>query len=113
MRRVVMAVVMGLVVGVGGEVFAQDAKLAEAGKKLYDSTGCAKCHQVDGKGMKLSILDGVGSRLTAADLRMWLTDPDAMSAKLPKKPIIKMPKVVLKDPEIDALVAYLQTLKKK
>ena len=59
-----------------------------------------------------SSLDGVGSKLTAAEMKMWLTDPDAMTAKLKTKPKVKMKKVTLKDPEIDALVAYLMSLKK-
>jgi mono/diheme cytochrome c family protein len=92
---------------------AQDAKLVEAGKKIYDAQGCAKCHQIAGKGAKLSVLDGVGSKLTAEELRLWLSTPDEMMAKLPKKPVVKMKKVELKDPDLDALVAYLQSLKKQ
>jgi hypothetical protein len=43
---------------------------------------------------------------------MWLTDPAAMTAKLKAKPKVAMKKVTLKDPEIDALVAYMASLKK-
>jgi hypothetical protein len=36
-----------------------------------------------------------------------------MMAKLPKKPLVPMRKVDRPDADLDALVAYLQTLKKK
>jgi len=94
---------------VPASALAQDAKLVEAGKKIYDAQGCAKCHQIDGKGAKLSPLDGVGSKLTAEEIRLWLTSPDEMMAK----PVVKMKKVELKDPDLDALVAYIQSLKKQ
>ena len=85
----------------------------EAGKALYTSQKCQTCHAIGGVGSKMSSsLDGVGSKLTAADVKMWLTDPDAMTAKLKTKPKVKMKKVTLKDPEIDSLVAYLMSLKK-
>ena len=92
---------------------ADQAAKIEAGKKLYDAQKCRTCHMVGGVGSKAaSALDGVGTRLTEADIRMWLTDPDAMTAKLKTKPKVKMKKVTLKDPEIDALVAYMASLKK-
>jgi mono/diheme cytochrome c family protein len=90
----------------------QAAKIA-AGKKLYDTQKCRTCHMIGGVGSKASsALDDVGSKLSEADLRMWLVDPDAMTAKLKAKPKVKMKKVTLKDPDIDALVAYMASLKK-
>ena len=89
----------------------QAAKIA-AGKALYTAQKCQTCHAIGGAGSKMaSSLDGVGSKLSEADMKMWLTDPDAMTAKLKTKPKVKMKKVTLKDPEIDALVAYLMSLK--
>ena len=71
------------------------------------------CHQVAGKGNKLSPLDGVGKKLSAADIKEWIVDPDAAAKKhgSTKKPA--MPKTYAKLPpaDVDALVAYLQTLK--
>jgi mono/diheme cytochrome c family protein len=93
-------------------VNAQDAKKVAAGKSLYDKSGCAKCHQIAGKGSKISPLDGVGSKLSAADIKQWLTDPDAMTAKLPKKPAVKMKKVEGSEADIDNLVQYMLSLKK-
>lgn len=97
----------------GASAAAQDAKKIEAGKKVYETQKCATCHMVAGKGNKMSTLDGVGAKLSAADIRKWITNPAEMEAKLPKKPAVKMSskKFDIKDPDLDALVAYLQSLK--
>ena len=110
MRRMLLpiALTMFAVAGLG----AQDAKKAAAGKALYEKQGCVKCHQIAGKGSKISPLDGVGSKLSEAEIKQWLTDPDTMTAKLAKKPTAKMKKVVLPDADIDALVHYRLSWKK-
>jgi cytochrome c1 len=58
-------------------------------------------------------MDGVGAKLSLADTKKWLTATEEMEAKLEKKPKTKMSskKVPLTDAEIDALVAYMQSLK--
>jgi mono/diheme cytochrome c family protein len=117
MVRGLLAGVIGVVVS--GTVLAAQApdpvKVA-AGQKLYAAQNCSECHQIKGAGGKLSTpLDGVSTKLSAADLKMWLTDPVAMEAKLPKKPVMPMSTYMkthkLTDPDADALVAYLQSLK--
>ena len=110
MRRMLisMALMMFAVAGVQ----AQDAKKVAAGKALYEKHKCMSCHQVAGKGSKISPLDGVGSKLSAAEIRLWLTDPDTMTAKLPKKPAAKMKKVDLPPADLDNLVEYMLSLKK-
>jgi len=94
---------------------AQDAKKIDAGKQIYNAKECAKCHMIAGKGNKIGKLDGVGSKISAADMRKWLTTPAQMEAKLDHKPKVKMSsklaQMKLKDTEIDALIAYLETLK--
>jgi len=94
-------------------VMAQDTKQVDAGKQLFTSKGCTKCHQVAGRGNKTNVLDGVASKVSAAEMKRWLTNPAEMEAKLDHKPKIKMSskKAPLTNPEIDALVAYLETLK--
>jgi len=109
-KRLVLTV-MGMALAFSATAFGQDAK-AEAGKKLFEAQKCTTCHQVAGKGNKMFPLDGVGSKLSAAEIKAWLVTPDEMTAKLAKKPPIKMKKYVLKDAEVDALVAYVLTLKK-
>jgi len=110
MRRILVSMALALFAVAG--VHAQDAKKVAAGKALFDKQACAKCHQIAGKGSKISPLDGVGSKLSAADIKQWLVDPDAMTAKLPKKPAVKMKKVDLPPADIDALVEYMLSLKK-
>jgi cytochrome c len=98
----------------GTALLAQDAKKIADGKKLYDTKECAKCHSIAGKGAKIDPLDDVGSKLTEADIRTWLKDPASMEAKLTKKPKVKMSskKIALTDPELDALTAYMLSIKK-
>jgi cytochrome c2 len=108
--RMVMALV-SLSVASGVTVAAQDAKLVEAGKKVYVTYKCEKCHRIGEVGSKVSPLDGVASKMTAEDIHKWLVSPDEMTAKLKKKPKVKMKKQVYKDGEVDALMAYLLTLK--
>jgi len=71
------------------------------------------CHAIAGKGGKASPLDGVGAKLSAADTKQWIVEPVAMAAKVgsTKKP--PMPKKYDKLPaaDVDALVAYMQSLK--
>ena len=107
----VMTTVLIVMMGAAG-LGAQDAKKVAAGKDLYGKYACEKCHQIAGKGSKISPLDGVGTKLTAEEIKLWINDPDAMTAKLAKKPAVKMKKVAIPEPEVDAIVAYLQTLKK-
>lgn len=92
--------------------FADDPKV-EKGKELFTVQKCTLCHAVAGKGNKKGSLDDVGAKLTAAEIKQWLTDPVGMAAKTKseRKPPMKIKP--MKPEEIDALVAYLSTLKSK
>ena len=111
MRRIGMAIVFMGALSVG--VSAQDPKKIQTGKQLYASKECAKCHMIAGKGNKIGVLDHVATKVSADDMRKWLTAPVDMEAKLDHKPKVKMSskKPTLTNTDIDALVAYLQTLK--
>jgi len=102
---------VSLTLASGAIMAAQDAKQVEAGKKVYVTYNCKKCHKIGDVGSKVSPLDDVASKLTADDINKWLVSPDEMTAKLKKKPKVKMKKQVYKDGEVDALMAYLLTLK--
>ena len=80
---------------------------------MYASNKCTTCHSVEGKGNKKGPLDEVGSKLSADELRQWLTHPDEMAAKAKatRKPAMKSYEKLSKE-DLDALVAYMQTLKK-
>jgi mono/diheme cytochrome c family protein len=92
---------------------AAQADKIEAGKAVYAAQKCAQCHAIDGKGSKMSsALDGVGTKLTAAELKQWIVDPAPLTAKLKTKPKVAMKKYTLPEADLDALLAYLASLKK-
>ena len=109
MKRVFM-VLVSLTVASGVTIAGQDAKQVAAGKKLYETYNCQKCHKIGDVG-KLTPLDGVASKLTADEIKTWLVSPDEMTAKLKKKPKVKMKTQDYKPGEVDAMMAYLLTLK--
>ena len=65
------------------------------------------CHMAEGKGNKRLPLDGVSAKLKAPDDASGSRRPREMTAKLATKPVVPMMKIELKDPEVDALVAYV------
>lgn len=89
------------------------AEKIEAGKKVYTAQKCQQCHSVAGAGGKLaSKLDEVGTKLTTAEIKAWIVDPDPLTAKLKPAPKVKMKKYTLPDADLDALITYLASLKK-
>jgi mono/diheme cytochrome c family protein len=93
---------------------AQDAKV-EKGMKVYADQKCSICHSIAGKGNPKGSLDDVGTKLTAADIRAWIVDPVGMAAKhkSERKPAMPAKYASLPKDDLDALVAYLGSLKKK
>jgi mono/diheme cytochrome c family protein len=106
----VVAIVAMLVLGLPRVADAQDAKKGEA---VYTAQKCSACHSIAGKGAKTNPLDGVGGKLSAADIREWIVDPVAMAKKIKSDKKPPMPNRYAKLPagDIDALVAYMQSLK--
>ena len=94
-------------------VSAQEAKTVETGRRIYDRQKCADCHQIAGRGNSRFPLDGVGSRLSADDLRRWFTHTVQMEAAKSRKPAIEMSsrKYNFRDADLNALIEYLRTLK--
>jgi mono/diheme cytochrome c family protein len=97
-----------------GTAFAQDKALIEKGMKVYETQKCSMCHSIAGKGQAKGPLDGVGSKLTADEIRMWMTNPKEMTAKTKatRKPDMRAYPNLAKE-DLDALVAYMLSLKKK
>ena len=89
------------------------AQTAAAGEKVYTAQKCQICHSIAGKGNQKGSLDGVGSKLSADEIRQWIVDPATMTAKTkatrkpPMKAYANLPKG-----DLDALVTYLASLKK-
>lgn len=110
-RTLIAAVAAFAFCALAGPASAQDAKI-EKGMKVYDAQKCSMCHSVAGKGNPKSPLDGVGSKLTAADIKAWIVDPKTMTEKTKAKPGMRAyPKLPAED--LDTLVAYMTSLKKK
>ena len=91
----------------------QDAAQAKKGEEVYTAQKCSMCHTIAGKGNKVSPLDGVGTKLTADQIREWIVNPTEMTAKTKstKKPPMPAKYGKLPKEEIDAVVAYMQSLK--
>jgi len=109
MRAVVVAGV--LTFGLAAMAAAQEAKVAK-GAQLYTDQKCGLCHSIGDKGNKKGPLDGVGTKLSADDLRRWIVDAKGMTVKTkaPRKP--EMKNYALPQEDVDALVAYMVSLKK-
>jgi mono/diheme cytochrome c family protein len=93
-----------------GNAFAEDAA---HGKQVFTDLKCLVCHSVGGEGNKKgAALDDVGAKLTAEDIRHWVTNAPEMAAKanIDRKPPMKAYTDFSKE-QVDALVAYLVTLK--
>jgi mono/diheme cytochrome c family protein len=85
---------------------------AEKGKEVYTAQKCSICHSIGGTGNKKGPLDDVGSKLSASDIRSWITSAPEMAtkAKSDRKPPMKA--YTLSKDELDNLVAYMASLKK-
>jgi mono/diheme cytochrome c family protein len=112
MARTIVQVAI-LTVGLGcvtSTAFAQDAK---KGQQVYTAQKCQTCHSIAGKGKTTNPLDGVGAKLSAEDIKQWIVDPKTMAAKAKstKKPPMPAKYATLPAADLDALVAYMQSLK--
>jgi mono/diheme cytochrome c family protein len=108
MRSILIAVVM--CAGVASAAAGQDAKAK--GQQLFADQKCTLCHSIGDKGNKKGPLDGVASKLSAAEIREWITDAKGMTAKTKATRKPEMKAYALPKDDVDALVAYLGSLKK-
>lgn len=95
--------------------------LEEFGQKLYVSKACVTCHSVDGKpgngpswkgifGKREKLADGSAVLIDENYLRESMLNPQAkITAGF--QPIMPTYQGILRDREIDALIAYIKTLK--
>jgi cytochrome c oxidase subunit 2 len=94
----------------------QDEKV-KAGKHVFETTSCINCHAVSGTAangrfgpdlahlMSRSTLASGAAENTPANLRLWIQNPEAF------KPGSLMPAMKLSDADLDAVTAYLETLR--
>jgi cytochrome c oxidase subunit II len=90
---------------------------AMEGQKIFESTACVNCHTVRGTAaigrfgpdlthlMSRDTIASGAATNTPENLRRWIQNPDAI------KPGSKMPAMGLSDPELNALTAYMETLR--
>ena len=95
---------------------APDSPAAARGLQVFTSTTCAGCHTIRGTPAQATVgpdLTHLASRATiasgtisdtTADLEAWITDPQSI------KPGAIMPPTQLSPSDLQALVAYLQSL---
>jgi cytochrome c oxidase subunit 2 len=98
------------------EAAVQDETVT-AGKRVFETTSCINCHAVGGTAatgrfgpdlahlMSRSTIASGAAENTPANLRLWIQNPEAI------KPGSLMPAMQLNVADLDALVAYLETLR--
>lgn len=114
MKRIV-TVMFGaaVIVVIGGIARGQDAGSDKA-MEVFVAQKCTTCHSIAGRGNKKGALDEVGSQLSSAEIKAWLTDPEGMAARRKpastRKPPMK--KKAMSDADLETLVAFLAAQKK-
>ena len=90
---------------------------APEGQKIFERTACVNCHTVRGTAaigrfgpdlthlMSRDTIASGAATNTPENLRRWIQNPDAI------KPGSKMPAMGLSDPELNALSAYMESLR--
>ena len=102
-RGVAFALALGMAVSCAWAQASGD--LAARGKAVFTEQGCYGCHTVNATGTPIaSDLSRVGARYSSAELTRWLRDPSS------QRPTAHMPRIVLAEPEVLALAAYLASL---
>jgi mono/diheme cytochrome c family protein len=111
--RPILALTAAAIFALAGTAFAQDKALVDKGMKAYEAQKCSMCHSVAGKGSTKGPLDGIGSKLKADEIREWLVNPKEMAAKAKatRTPAMRAYATLPKE-DLDALVAYMLSLKK-
>lgn len=113
-KRILQVTVLGSALGLAAvPAWTQDAAQVKKGQQVYTAQKCQTCHSIAGKGKTTNPLDGVGAKLSADDIKQWITDPKAAAAKAKstKKPPMPAKYASLPAADIDALVAYMHSLK--
>ena len=100
------------ILSIAGAASAAPIDVKSPGEKVYADQKCALCHSIHDKGNKKGPLDDVASKLKGEEIREWIVDAKGMTAKTraSRKPVMKA--YALPKTDVDALVAYLNTLKK-
>jgi cytochrome c len=92
---------------------ASPANAQGDGAKVYAAQKCTMCHSIAGVGNKKLPLDGVGTKLSADQIKEWIVTPveAAKKANSTAKPAMKAYPALAKA-DLDALVGYMKSLTK-
>ena len=103
-----LTIVFGALVFSAGPAYAQGD-----GAKVYAAQKCTMCHSIAGVGNKKLPLDGVGTKLSADQIREWIVTPveAAKKANSSAKPAMRAYPALPKA-DLDALVVYMKSLAK-
>lgn len=99
--------VLAMTLGAAGAARAADDKIARA-KSVFSAQKCSMCHAIEGAGNKNRPLDGIGSTLTPEEIKKWIVSPKEQKADTKMKAYPSLPAE-----DLDALVTWLSSLKKK
>ena len=100
MKRNIAAVSIAFVLACAAPTIAAD------GPAVFTAQKCQLCHSIAGKGSAKNPLDGIGKKLSAADIKKWIVSPKEMKADTKMKAYANLPAA-----DLDALVAYISSLK--
>jgi len=105
MIRRFAAVTLLLVVAACAHARETSAPVAE-GRRVFQDQGCYGCHTVGKTGTSIGPdLSHIGAKYKRSYLIGWLRDPSS------QKPTAHMAKLTLTDAEVQALAAYLGSLR--
>jgi mono/diheme cytochrome c family protein len=89
-----------------------DPALVARGAEVYAEEGCGGCHAIAGEGNPRNPLDGVGARLTSDELLQWTVGAPEVADSMPRRTaMLKQGYADLDQADLDALIAYLGTLR--
>jgi|SRR4051794_10057915 mono/diheme cytochrome c family protein len=111
MRLSTWIVVATAVLGIAAAVPAAAQTKAAQGAALFSAQKCTMCHSVAGKGNPKGALDTITAQNRADHIRQWLQDPEGMRTKQGATRTPAMKPMKLSPDQIDALVAYLTSVK--
>ncbi|HEY7520637.1 MAG TPA: cytochrome c [Methylomirabilota bacterium] len=102
----VLAALAFCVLGIVAPGMAQQPTTGQTGQQVFFTQGCYGCHRIGAAGTPIAHdLSHIGRKYTASQLASWLRDPAS------QKPHAHMPRLALTEDEIQAVAAYLASLR--
>lgn len=90
---------------------ALDPQVVARGREVFEEQHCMRCHSVGGEGSPRSPLDHSAATLDAAQLRAFTVGSESVADALGRRTLAaKQAYQQLPAEDLDALVAYLQSL---